>query len=231
MKKKITLLAALLSFLLFAACSSPEDISAWEASDVLTKVREAIMVLSEQEAIHTIEKVVMTYPEGADTVNMERWYAGGNCLYIGEQENGMATTYLQYNGENFLKVSANDEWMQAKQPSDLAPVGAKQEAAQQLSEENMLSWETVDGEYHVTFHGFPEETDGKQVYKENRETYCFNTRWELLRVENHAEFSMESWADGSMNDTITDMTVEYQNTSAKRVKNKIEDAYKEATEK
>lgn len=36
-------------------------------------------------------------------------------------------------------------------------------------------------------------------------------------------------ADGSVNDSITDMTVEYQDTSAKRVKNKIEDAYKEAT--
>ena len=59
--------------------------------------------------------------------------------------------------------------------------------------------------------------------------YYFNTKWELLRVENHAEFSMESWADGSVNDSITDMTVEYQDTSAKRVKNKIEDAYKEAT--
>lgn len=231
MKKKTTLLAALLSFLLLAGCSSPEDISAWEASDVLSKVREAMIELSEQEAIHTIEKVVMTYPEGANTINTERWYAEGNCLYIGEQENGMVTTSLQYNGENFLKISANNEWVQAKQPSDLAPVGAKQEAAQRLSEENLLSWETVNGEYCVTFHDLPKETDGKQVYKENRATCCFNTRWELLRVENHAEFSMESWVDGSVNDTIMDTTVEYQDTSAKRVKNKIEDAYKEATKK
>lgn len=231
MKKKTLFLTALLSFFLLAGCSSPEDISAWEASDVLSKVKETVVKLSEQEAIHTIEKTVMTYPEGADTINIERWYAGGNCLYIGEQENGMTTTCLQYNGENFLKISANNEWMQTKQSSDFAPVEARQGTAQMLSEENLLSWETVNGEYCVTFHGLPKETDGKQVYKENRTTYCFNTKWELLRVENHAEFSMESWADGSVNDSIIDTTVEYQDTSAKRVKNKIEDAYKEATEK
>ncbi len=229
MKKKILFLTALLSFFLLAGCFSPEDISAWEASDVLSKVKEAVAELSEQEAIHTIEKTVMTYPEGADTITIERWYVGGNCLYVTEQENGITATGLQYNGENFLKVSTNNEWMQTKQPSALAPVGAKQGAAQLLSEENLLSWETVNGEYCVIFNDLPKEADGQQVYKESKTAYYFNTKWELLRVENHAEFSMESWADGSVNDSITDMTVEYQDTSAKRVKNKIEDAYKEAT--
>ena len=213
---------------LFTACSAPEDISSWSATEVTEKVCRSIETL-EGTAVHLVEKTTMTYSEGSDVVESERWYADGNCLYIGAQSNGIVTSGLQYNNEMFTKNSVNNVWSQSKGTASYLPFGAEEGTAQQFSEEAIASWKVVDGEYCVVYDLLPEVSE-KQKYTVNRTSLYFSEKWELLRVENHAEYSMESWVDGSNTDVILDVVIEYQDTSAKKIKSRIEKAYKEANE-
>ena len=60
-------LVMLLGLVVLTGCSTSEDISSMEISEVIVKVQTALNKLSKEE-IHTQEKTTMTYPGGADTV-------------------------------------------------------------------------------------------------------------------------------------------------------------------
>ena len=83
-------------------------------------------------------------------------------------------------------------------------------------------------EYCVIFEFLPQTA--VQNYTKNQVSLFFTEKWELLRVETHAEYSMESWVDGSSTEIISDAIIEYQDTSAKQIKKQIKDTYADVCE-
>ncbi len=220
-------LVMLLGLVVLTGCSTSEDISSMEISEVIVKVQTALNKLSKEE-IHTQEKTTMTYPGGADTVEVERWYANGNCLYIGKQSNGITTTRLQYGDKVYSKTSLNENWSQAKETESFVPFGVNQSTAEQFSENTVTSRKVENDEYCVIFEFLPQTA--VQNYTKNQVSLFFTEKWELLRVETHAEYSMESWVDGSSTEIISDAIIEYQDTSAKQIKKQIKDTYADVCE-
>ena len=222
-KSKLVLSAIVLLFALAVGCSAEADISAIEASEVVAKTQSALEKLSDK-AVHTVETTTLTYPEGTDTVESERWYADSNCLYTGNQSDGITTTRLQYNDKVYTQISASEEWVQSGAKDSFLPFGVNEDTAEQFTESSLVSRKEENGEYCVVFSVLPQ--GGAQNYTKNETTLYFSTKWELLRIENQAEYSMESWADGTVTNVISHMVVEYQDTSAKEIKKQLEAVYK-----
>lgn len=62
----------------------------------------------------------------------------------------------------------------------------------------------------------------KKVHRniKNQITLCYSKERELLRVETFAEYSVESWVDGTVTDIVAKSTIEYQGISANKLRSK-----------
>ncbi|MBO5177741.1 MAG: hypothetical protein J6C07_09815 [Lachnospiraceae bacterium] len=221
-KSKKIFSVIVLSLVLGVGCSAEKDFSSMEASEIVEKTQSALEKIS-GEALHTVETTAITYPEGTDTVEIERWYVDGNCLYVGKQSDGIITTRIQYDDKVYTKTSVNENWIQTKEIGAFGPFGVKKDTAEQFSENSIVSWKEENGEYYIEFSSLPIES--AQKYKKNQITLCYSKKWELLRVETLAEYSMESWVDGTVTEVVAKSIIEYQDTSAKQIKKQIEDTY------
>lgn len=221
-KSKLVISAIVLLFALAVGCSAEADISAMEASKVVAKTQSALKKLSDK-AVHTVETTTLTYPDGTDTVESERWYADGNCLYVGKQSDGITTTRLQYDDKVYTQISISAEWIQSGDKDTFLPFGVNADTAEQFTESSLVSRKEENGEYCVVFSALPQ--GGAQTYTKNETTLYFSAKWELLRIENQAEYSMESWADGSVTNVVSYMVIEYQDTQVKEIKKKIKNTY------
>ena len=223
-KCKVFLEIILLWFGLLSGCSAQKDIDSMTTSDAVRCVQQVLEEISDK-AVHTMEKTTITYPEGIDTVEIERWYEDDNCLYVGKQSNGITTTRLQYRGEVYTKTSVNESWAKTEDTDAFFPFGVNgdRNTIEQFSESAITSWKVENEEYCAVFD-LPLKED-TQNYTENQIMFYFSTKWELLRVVTHAEYTMESWLDGNSKEIISDMVIEYQDTSTKQIKKQIKSAY------